>query len=373
MKSLQSPELRLFLGGDVMTGRGIDQILGSPGDPTLYESFVTDARDYVALAESVNGRIPRPVADHYIWGVALEELEQRSPDFRIINLETAVTSSNAPCPDKAVLYRMHPDNTGCLSAAGIDCCVLANNHVLDWGRAGLLETLDVLQRVRIQAAGAGRNLEQARRPLSVELSGNRHLLVVACGSPSSGIPEDWAASAANPGVFLLDEAAPESVAAIQEVVEPHRRPGSVVVASVHWGGNWGYAIPSEQRRLAHALVDTAGVDVVFGHSSHHFKGIEIYQGRPILYGAGDLLTDYEGIGSHRSFRGELALLYFLTIDVTTRRLCKLQLVPVHVRRFQLTHPAASDITWILSTLQRECQKLGTSVQRTADHELTVHW
>src|SRR5947208_16970240 len=88
----------MFLCGDVMTGRGIDQVLPHPGNPVLYESYIRDARDYVQLAERVNGPIPRPVSFSYIWGDALSELERAGTDGRIINLETSITTSEAHWP-----------------------------------------------------------------------------------------------------------------------------------------------------------------------------------------------------------------------------------------------------------------------------------
>src|SRR3979490_2608474 len=89
----QTDPIRLFLCGDVMTGRGIDQVLPHPNDPTLHEPYLNDARSYVKPAESVNGAIPRPVEFDYIWGDALPELDRAGVDLRIINLETSITSS----------------------------------------------------------------------------------------------------------------------------------------------------------------------------------------------------------------------------------------------------------------------------------------
>jgi poly-gamma-glutamate synthesis protein (capsule biosynthesis protein) len=86
----------LFLAGDVMTGRGVDQVLPNPADPQLYETYAKSAIDYVKLAERANGPIKVPVAFDYVWGDALAELERRRPDARIINLETAVTKNTSP-------------------------------------------------------------------------------------------------------------------------------------------------------------------------------------------------------------------------------------------------------------------------------------
>jgi hypothetical protein len=124
--------IKLFLAGDVMTGRGIDQILPHPCGPVLFEDYVSSARDYVALAERAHGGIDAPVPFDYIWGDALAELRDQAPDVRIANLETAVTLSGA-AESKGINYRMSPANVGALCAASLDCCTLANNHVLDWG------------------------------------------------------------------------------------------------------------------------------------------------------------------------------------------------------------------------------------------------
>ncbi len=121
-------ELTLFLSGDVMTGRGIDQILPHSSNPILYESYGKDARHYVELAEQVNGPIDYPVADTYLWGDALKPM--KDADVRIINLETSITYSENYI-DKGINYRMHPTNTAILTAGKIDLVTLANNHILD--------------------------------------------------------------------------------------------------------------------------------------------------------------------------------------------------------------------------------------------------
>src|SRR5258705_275371 len=177
-----------------MTGRGIDQVLPHPGNPTLCESYVVDARDYVALAEGVSGPIPRPVSFDYIWGDMLEELDQAGVDARIINPETSITSSDDCWPEKAIHYRMNPRNVGCLTAARIDACSLANNHVLDWGYTGLIETLETLDRAGVGHAGAGRNAAEAAAPVALEIPGKGRVLLFSYGSPTSGIPCEWAAT-----------------------------------------------------------------------------------------------------------------------------------------------------------------------------------
>jgi poly-gamma-glutamate capsule biosynthesis protein CapA/YwtB (metallophosphatase superfamily) len=292
----------IFMCGDVMTGRGIDQVLPHPGDPRIHEPVVQDARDYVALAEKAHGPIDKPVEFAYIWGDALEELERVQPDVRIVNLETSVTTSDNYWPGKGIHYRMSPPNVPCLTAARIDCCALANNHVLDWGYAGLTETLEALRGAGILTAGAGQNLAEAEAPAVIDVEGRGRVLVYSYGMPTSGIPASWGAAKERAGVGLLADLSDRAVQRVVQSVEAARRPGDVVVVSVHWGSNWGYEIPPEQVTFAHALIDVAGVDVVHGHSSHHVKGIEVYKDRLVLYGCGDFLNDYEGIRGYEQFR-----------------------------------------------------------------------
>src|SRR5215467_3228903 len=202
--------IRMFLCGDVMTGRGIDQILPHPGAPALYESYVRDAREYVRLAEDAHGPIPRPVDFSYVWGDALEEMDRAGADVRIINLETAVTESENYWPDKPVLYRMSPRNIGCLTAARVSCCSLANNHTLDWGDEGLQETLRTLDSAGIAHAGAGRDASEAGRAAALDVAGKGRALVFSLGSPTSGVPQEWAATEDRPGVNLLEDMSEET-------------------------------------------------------------------------------------------------------------------------------------------------------------------
>jgi poly-gamma-glutamate capsule biosynthesis protein CapA/YwtB (metallophosphatase superfamily) len=363
----------LFICGDVMTGRGIDQILPNRSPPHLYESYVQSAETYVELAEQAFGAIPRNASLEYIWGDALTELELVRPAARIVNLETAVTSSEEAWPDKGIHYRMHPANVACLTAAGIDCCVLANNHVLDWGYAGLEETLAVLRGAGIRSAGAGHDAKEAAAPAVLALPGGLELLVFSFGFPSSGVPQEWCAEAGKSGVNWLPDLSERSVEEVARQVSSHRRPGRLLIASLHWGSNWGYTISRRDREFAHRLIDTAGVHLVHGHSSHHVKGIEVYRGKAILYGCGDLLNDYEGIGGYESFRGDLALMYFPALDISSGDLVGLTMSPTQTRRFRINRAPPEDASWLAQTLERECARLGTHVTPRADRRLELHW
>lgn len=359
----------LFLCGDVMTGRGIDQILPHSVDPTLYEFYVRSAIEYVDLAENVSGPVPRQVDFDYIWGDAMNEWRRMNPDGRIINLETAVTLSE-DWLSKGINYRMHPTNLACLTAAQIDCCVLANNHVLDWGVNGLLETLKVL-RSAVAVAGAGENASSASSPAILSVPGRR-VLVFSAGTESSGISPEWAATNDKPGVWFLEDLSIDTVEQITSQIKAVRRPEDIVIFSIHWGGNWGYDIPREQRHFARELINRGQVDLIHGHSSHHPKGIEVYQGKPILYGCGDFINDYEGIRSPKAFRSDLSIMYFPVFD-SKRQLVRFTMTPMQIRQLSLHYASTEDAEWLSWRLAHESEKLNTKISLNATGILELHW
>ena len=360
--------VKIFLCGDVMTGRGVDQIMAHPVDPVLYESFMKDARGYVRIAEQKNGIIRKPLNFNYIWGDSLNELKKFNPDVRIINLETAITTNEHPWKGKGINYRMNPLNVPCLNVAKIDLCTLANNHIIDWGYEGLIDTLNTLWKNKIKFAGAGKNFEQAIDPEVFTITNKRRVLFYACCLNSSGVPHSWKATEKKPGVNLLDDLSFKSAKKVITSIQRYRKNGDIVIFSIHWGGNWGYDIPRQHILFAHTLIDSGLVDCIHGHSSHHFLAFEVYRNKPVFYGCGDLITDYEGISGHEIFKPSLCLLYFIEIN-SQNELKKLEMVPFELKQFRLNRLDNINIKWVAQTLNREGQKLGTKVIITEEKTL----
>jgi poly-gamma-glutamate capsule biosynthesis protein CapA/YwtB (metallophosphatase superfamily) len=233
--------------------------------------------------------------------------------------------------------------------------------------------MDVLRQAGIRSAGAGSSAAEAQVPAVIEVTNGGKILVFAFGCGSSGIPPEWAAERDRPGVNLLRDLSNRTLAAITQSAQSARRKGDVLVSSIHWGGNWGYRIGSDEVRFAHGLIDAAGFDVVHGHSSHHPKAIEVYRNRPILYGCGDFINDYEGIGGYEEFRGELTLMYFPRLDVASGKLFEIKLVPLKISRFQLHRATREDAVWLSGILERESATFGTHVSLNDDNSLAVRW
>ncbi|HSR43175.1 MAG TPA: CapA family protein, partial [Longimicrobiales bacterium] len=196
------------------------------------------------------------------------------------------------------------------------------------------------------------------------------LLVFGWGLADAGVPGSWEAGA-GAGVALLpaaDRAASERVMA---AVDAHGRPGDRVVVSLHWGPNWGYDVPPAHRSFARRLAASGTVDLIFGHSSHHPRGLEVHRGRLVLYGVDDFLNDYEGIGGRESYRGDLTLMY-LPVLAPSGELARLRLVPFRLRRFRLERAPEEAADWLADTLDRHSRSHGARVHRTADG-LEVTW
>src|SRR5262249_25632385 len=159
---------------------------------------------------------------------ALAVLGDLAPDVRLINLETSVTRSGDFAPGKQVHYRMNPANIGCLTVARPDVCALANNHVLDFGRDGLAETLDSL-------AGAGLAAAAARRAVAAGPAGGGRVSVVSCGTGSSGIPAGWAAGPSRAGVDLLPGLSRQVADQVAGRAQQGGEAADLTVVSLHWG------------------------------------------------------------------------------------------------------------------------------------------
>jgi len=216
----------------------------------------------------------------------------------------------------------------------------------------------VLRRLGIKPAGAGRDLAQAKAPAILEIPGEGRLLVFSFACETSGAPRRWAAGEARAGINFLSSLSNAAVGVIADEVAEIRRPRDVVVVSIHWGPNWGYRIPNDQRRFAHALIEEAGVSVVHGHSSHHAKAIEVYKGGPILYGCGDFMNDYKGIRGYEEFRDDLAVMYFADVDAAAGRLRALDMMPLKIRRLQLSRASGEAVDWLGGPLMAKARRLG---------------
>ena len=262
--------VRLGLAGDTMLGRGVAAHLDTNPPESLFSAEV------VAAA--------------------------RRADLVVANLECCVSERGAPWPDprKPFFFRAPPVALEALTLLGVDCVSLANNHVLDFGYDALLDTFEHLETAGIRSVGAGRNLEEARRPVVLEANGFR-VGVVAF----SDHPRDFAATTDRPGIAFVDLRRESIPRWVVDAIRSTASEADAVLVTPHWGPNMTREPVPEARAAARALVD-AGATLVAGHSAHVFHRVE---GR-VLYDLGDFLDDY---AVDRDLRNDLGLLWLVCL------------------------------------------------------------
>jgi len=319
---VDAPFLRLVFGGDAMLGRLVGDAIACRGP------------DYPLGA---------------IAGLLLQA------DLAVVNLECAITASTrlwsgAP---KAFYFGAPPQAACSLAGAGVRLVSLANNHALDYGVEGLRDTLRVLDAYGIAHAGAGEDLAAARRPAIVDCKGVSVGMAAFCDHQ-----QDFAAQARRPGIAWLDlEDEPAALAAFGEALAPLQAAGVAwPILSLHWGPNMVWRPGPRFRRLAHAAIDM-GWKILFGHSAHVFHGIELRQGCPILYAAGDLVDDYY---VDPQFRNDHQVLFELELSGGTLR--RLVLHPLFIGNCRSVPANADQRAWIGHQLDTLCRELGTGVR-----------
>jgi poly-gamma-glutamate capsule biosynthesis protein CapA/YwtB (metallophosphatase superfamily) len=240
----------------------------------------------VMLGRLINHALRRAPAE-YPWGDVLGLL--RAADWRCCNLECVVSDLvPASLPRKPFRFRSDAKNVAVLEAAGIDMVSNANNHSLDFGPEAVLDMLVTLDRAGIAHAGAGGDQAGARQPARGTTRQGTRIAMLSCTDNEPG----WAARERAPGIWYVGvESRHASAHELVGEVRRLRPRADTVVVSLHWGENWGYEPPREHRELGRRLIE-AGADVVFGHSCHLFRGIEVVGQGVIIYSAGDFVDDY---------------------------------------------------------------------------------
>lgn len=302
----------------------------------------------VMLGRLVNEALRR-LPPAYPWGDTLPVFE--GADVRLCNLECALSDRGVPwmATSKAFHFRSDARNTAVLGTAHLDAVSLANNHALDYGAEALVDTLALLDAAAIHHAGAGRTLEEAAQAAVLATPAGRiGLLAFTDNEPG------WAAGPSQPGVWYVpvDVADPRATQLLERVREARARV-DVLIVSAHWGPNWGYVPQAEHVPFSHAVID-AGADVVFGHSCHVCRGIEIYRGRPILYSTGDFIDDYAVDAVERNDESAI-----FVVEAGGQRPCRLQVYPTVIDEFQARMAPPDRANAIASMLQRLCADLGT--------------
>lgn len=197
-----------------------------------------------------------------------------------INNEFAYTTRGTPIPGKAFTFRGNPEKAKYLKDIGVDVVSLANNHVFDYGVDGIMDTFATLDSVGMPYVGAGKNIEEAEKPVYF-IAGGRKIALVAATQIERSYNYTKEATDTTPGVLkTLD---PEKYIS---VISDAKKNSDIVIAIVHWGTEGNSYYGTDQTVLAKKFID-AGADAVIGGHTHCLQGIEIIDDIPVYYSLGN--------------------------------------------------------------------------------------
>jgi poly-gamma-glutamate synthesis protein (capsule biosynthesis protein) len=259
MKQLQCITISLLLFLLPLSAHGTEIIIQAAGDVML------------------GGRWEQQVARNgYFHAFERIAPELKKADITLVNLEAPLTRRGEEFTDKKYRFRVHPAAAAALKKAGITTVTLANNHSMDFGKEGLLDTLQQLKKAGIGHVGAGENLAAARKPIFYDIRGIR----VAMLGYSLTLPSEFWASNKRAGTApLLERLVKQDIAAA-------RTQAAIVLVAVHWGEEGTTRLREYQPRLARLMIDS-GADAVIGHHPHILQGIEHYKRGVIFYSLGN--------------------------------------------------------------------------------------
>ena len=312
--------LQLLLGGDTMLGRGVKEVIRRAGPAYPLELIAPLTR----------------AADHF-W----------------VNLECAISPKDIRYsgPAKRFYFRADPLAAETLAYAGVDLVSLANNHALDADDEGLRDTLSILKEKGIKYVGAGENIITAGWPVVVEALGQRLGVLAYCDHQ-----QDFAAGVDRPGIRYVDLTDPDTPDLLAAEVESLAPSVDHVVIAFHWQPNWAPHVAPNYRLLGQLLVE-AGARVIWGHSPHHFQGVEWIDDSVILYATGDLVDDY---ALHPHFRNDRQLLFRVTLNKGGVE--HVHTYPIKLE-FARTRVATGEARqWIIRRFTEMCNEVGSHVE-----------
>lgn len=310
--------LVIGLAGDVMIGRGVDSTINHRGHS-------------------------------YVWGDVLPIL--RNTDLNIANLETTLTNSNKKVL-KTFNFKASPDKIKSLTNARITVVNLANNHILDFSEEGLIETIQTLNSAEIKFVGAGKNDNEAAKPIVVSRN-NVSLGVLGFTDNEPG----WKAGSFSCGVNYIDVRNKKDRCRALTGIERLRAETDVVIVSIHWGPNMKESPDRHFIEFAHEMIQN-GAWIIHGHSAHNFQGIEFYGGKLIFYDTGDFVDDYI---VHPELKNDHS--FFYRLELNKEGIIKLQLIPVLISNCQVNIATNDDYKWSIARMQ---QLSATFKTRVAD-------
>ena len=309
-------EKSIAVTGDVMFGRKMPAVLDSGESPFRYVENVT-----------------------------------KNADVLLVNFENPVTTSSYAVKGDVPL-KADPKYTYLLSGANdVVVASQANNHALDYGEAGLNESIRHLKEAGIYVIGAGMNSAEASQPVVIE-SGDRKITILNYMDADNfaeyrGVMDPATANSSGYSAY-------DSELAERQIQEARENGSSIIIAYLHYGNEYSRSPNDNQVKISHELIND-GADIVIGSHAHVTQGVEMYNGKPIFYNLGNFIFDQSNPATHIS--------YFLNLDLVEDN-CTVTLYPTYISNYLPTFMDAESGKALINGLYPQCDEMNVTDEGT---------
>lgn len=255
-------------------------------------------------------------------------------DITIGNLESPITDGGTPVLKRPIIiFKADPENSQAIKEAGFDILSLANNHTMDYGTQGMINTINILKNNNIDFIGAGLNYEDARKPLYVE---KRNCKIGFLGY-SIFPPEGYITFSDRPDVAKVD---PKS---LEDEIKSAKEKCDFLIVSLHWGKEYEFYRGKMQKELAYTIIDSGG-DLIIGHHPHVLQGVERYKNGIIFYSLGNFVFD-------RQIQNGTDETIIVNFKIKNKRLDEIEIIPAKIRNCQPERVYDKEANYILNRLK----------------------
>lgn len=311
----------------------------------LFKSYYYEKITLCAVGDILLDRgVAQKIQDQYDYPYKKVRKVLKKADITLGNLECPITAGGTPALKRPIItFKANPENVLAIKKAGFDVLNLANNHTMDYGTEGMVNTMNILRDAGINFIGAGSNYKEARKPLYIQDKGCKIGFLGYSVFP----PEGYISLRDRPDVAKVD------VEALEDEVKSAKKNCDFLIVSFHWGKEYEFYAGKMQKNLAHTAIDSGG-DIIIGHHPHVLQGVEEYEGRLIFYSLGNFVFD-------RQLQNGTDETVIANFKIRDKKLEGVQIIPVRIRNCQPYVAGGREADYILERLKMYSDGMNTKI------------
>jgi len=312
---------------------------------TLFKSYYSEKIELCVVGDILLDRgVAEKIQDDYDYPYRKVKKVLEKADITLGNLECPITSGGTPALKRPIItFKADPKSAEAIKKAGFDVLNLANNHTMDYGIEGIINTMNTLDYADINFIGAGLNYKEARKPSYIQKKGCRIGFLGYSVFP----PEGYISLADTPDVAKVD------VDTLEDEVKSAKENCDFLIVSFHWGKEYEFYAGKMQKNLAHIVIDNGG-DIVIGHHPHVLQGIEAYKNGLIFYSLGNFVFD-------RQIQSGTDETIIVNFKIKDRKLEGAEIIPVKIRDCQPHIAVDKEAEYILKRLKMYSAGMNTKI------------